>query len=93
VNYVLLAYLVCLFSQELRQAHWATHESKFNHILCSNSYAQLRATFAEYQTVAHHSIQETFAREMYANADMLTGMVTFGKWVSYRIIIYYLFLP
>jgi len=69
--------------QELYQAgeaRWGTDESKFNQILCSNSHAQLRAVFAEYQKLAHRSIQQSLSREM--SGDLLMGMLTLGTWHS-----------
>ena len=65
--------------QELYQAgeaRWGTDESKFNQILCSNSHAQLRAVFTEYQKVAHRSIQQSLSREM--SGDLLMGMLALG---------------
>ena len=59
------------------EARWGTDESKFNQILCSNSHAQLRAVFTEYQNIAHRSIQQSLSREM--SGDLLLGMQALGK--------------
>jgi len=57
---------------------WGTDQSKFNEILCCNSYAQLRAVFSEYQKLANRTIQLSLGREM--SGDLLMGMQTLGKW-------------
>lgn len=56
------------------EARWGTDESKFNQVLCSQSHAQLRATFDEYQRIAHRSIQQSISREM--SGDLFLGMST-----------------
>lgn len=62
------------------EARWGTDESKFNQVLCSNSHAQLRAVFAEYERVAHRSIQQSLSREM--SGDLLMGMQTLANVVT-----------
>ena len=69
-----------VFVQELYQAgeaRWGTDESIFNQILCTQSHAQLRATFDEYQRIAHRSIVQALSREM--SGDLLMGMLTIGE--------------
>jgi len=66
--------------QELYQAgeaRWGTEESKFNQILCTQSHTQLRATFDEYQRIAHRSIVQSLTREL--SGDLLMGMLTVGR--------------
>ena len=41
-------------------------------ILCSKSYAQLRATFDEYETVAGHPIEEGLKKEF--SGDLLNSL-------------------
>ena len=66
--------------QELYKAgedQWGTDESRFNVILMSRSYAQLRATFAEYTKISKHDIEAAIKKEM--SGDLKTGMLTVGK--------------
>lgn len=39
----------------------------FIKVLCSKSYAQLRATFEEYETASGHSIEEALKKEFSGN--------------------------
>jgi len=50
-----------------------TDESKFNQILCSQSYEQLRLVFQEYQNIAHKSLEQSVKSEM--SGDLESGMV------------------
>ena len=43
----------------------------------SRSYAQLRATFAEYTKISKHDIETAIKKEM--SGDLKTGMLTVGK--------------
>ena len=66
--------------QELYKAgedQWGTDESRFNVILMSRSYAQLRATFAEYAKISKNDIEAAIKKEM--SGDLKTGMLTVGK--------------
>jgi annexin A7/11 len=70
-------------AQELYQAGeriLGTDESKFNQILCSESYDQLRLVFAEYQKVANKSLEQSIRGEM--SGDLEKGMVAIVKVVT-----------
>ena len=66
--------------QDLYQAgekKWGTDESKFNQILVSRSYPQLRATFEEYKNISKKTMEEALKSEM--SGDILRGLLTVGK--------------
>jgi len=66
--------------QELFQAgekKLGTDESKFNQILCSQSYEQLRLVFQEYQNIAHKSLEQSIKSEM--SGDLEKGMLAIGE--------------
>lgn len=52
---------------------WGTDESRFNVILVSRSYPQLRATFQEYAKLANKDIEGTISSEM--SGDLKEGML------------------
>ena len=60
------AFLLTLYHllQAAGQNKWGTDESKFNEILMTRSYAQLRAVFAEYAKLSHHDIVFTINAEV-----------------------------
>lgn len=65
--------------QELYQAgekKLGTDESKFNQILCSQSYEQLRQVFTEYKNIAHKGLDQSIRSEM--SGDLERGMLTIG---------------
>ncbi|KAI3379005.1 hypothetical protein SNEBB_008824 [Seison nebaliae] len=51
-----------------------TDETRFNVILCSKSYAHLRAVFKEYENVAKKTIEESIKDEM--SGDLKNGMLS-----------------
>ena len=59
---------------------WGTDESKFNQILVSRSYPQLRATFEEYKNLSKKDMEEVLKSEM--SGDLLRGMLTVGKLIN-----------
>ncbi|XP_078359976.1 annexin-B12-like [Oculina patagonica] len=61
-------------AQDLYQAgekKWGTDESRFNVVLASRNFAQLRATFDEYVKVSQRDILNTIDREM--SGDLKAG--------------------
>jgi len=66
--------------QELYQAgekKLGTDESKFNQILCAQSYEQLRQVFQEYKKIAHKGLDQSIKSEM--SGDLERGMLTIGR--------------
>ncbi|OAF65775.1 Calpactin II, partial [Intoshia linei] len=59
---------------------FGTDESRFNAILCSRSYAQLRATFEEYKKLTSKDIQDTIKDEM--SGDLSAGMISIVQCVE-----------
>ncbi|XP_065828500.1 annexin A4-like [Oscarella lobularis] len=72
-------------SQEARdlyqagEARLGTDESKFNQILASRSFLQLRATFEEYAKICKYDIEKSITREM--SGDLKSGMLAIVKCV------------
>lgn len=70
-------------AQELYQAGEkmvGTDESKFNQILCSDSFEQLRMVFQEYHRISNRSIEQSIKREM--SGDVEKGFVSIVKCVD-----------
>jgi hypothetical protein len=62
---------------EAGEARWGTDESKFNAVLASQSFEQLRAVFDEYEKVSRKTIEQAIKSEM--SSDLERGMLTIGK--------------
>ncbi|XP_060580366.1 annexin A6-like [Ruditapes philippinarum] len=72
-------------AKELYQAgekKWGTDESKFNTILVTRSYPQLRATFEEYQKISKKDIEGALKSEM--SGDILRGMLTVVRCIKHK---------
>jgi annexin A7/11 len=67
---------------EAGEKQLGTDESKFNQILCSQSYEQLRCVFAEYKNVAKKAFVESVKSEM--SGDLEKGMVSIVSIVENR---------
>ncbi|XP_064594867.1 annexin A6-like [Liolophura sinensis] len=65
---------------EAGEKKWGTDESRFNVILVSRSYAQLRATFEEYRKISKKEIEEVLKSEL--SGDLLRGMLTIVRCVK-----------
>ena len=69
-------------AQDLFQAgekKWGTDESRFNVVLASRNFAQLRATFDEYVKISQRDILNSIDREM--SGDLRDGFKTIGKFL------------
>ena len=62
------------------EGQWGTDESKFNQILATRSFPQLRATFEEYKKISKKDIEEVLKSEF--SGDILSGMKTIGQTFS-----------
>ena len=52
--------------------------------MCSKSYAQLRATFEEYETASGHTIEEALDKEF--SGDLLKTFLAIGNYLTKIII-------
>lgn len=56
------------------EGKWGTDESTFNRIMCTRSWAQLRATFHAYKECSNKTIEEAIKSEM--GGDLETAMLS-----------------
>lgn len=74
-------YTYCVvWLQELYQAGekiLGTDESKFNQILCSQGFDQLRLVFQEYRKLSSRGLDQAIRGEM--SGDLEKGMLAIGK--------------
>ena len=79
--------MFCLLQDLLAagEKKWGTDESKFQVVIVSRSYAQLRATFQEYAKAANKDIEDTITSEM--SGDIKNAMLAIGKKREINIIV------
>lgn len=70
-----------MFLFSLGEKQWGTDESKFNQILVTRSYQQLRQTFLEYDKLAGHDIEEAIRKEFSGSIEK--GLLGIGKKIKY----------
>ncbi|ESO82972.1 hypothetical protein LOTGIDRAFT_134310 [Lottia gigantea] len=68
---------------EAGEKKWGTDESRFNVILGSRSYPQLRATFEEYKKISKKDIEQVLKSEM--SGDILRAMLTIVRCVKNKV--------
>jgi len=59
------------------EARWGTDESRFNVVLCSRSFPQLRLTFEEYGKISKRTMEKAIKSEM--SGDIKDGMLSIVK--------------
>ena len=59
------------------EAQWGTDEAEIQAILCSRSYAQLRATFKAYEGIAGKDIEEAISSE--THGSLQDGYLAIGE--------------
>ena len=62
------------------EGKFGTDESEINVVLCTRSWRQLRATFAAYQELAGHSMEEAIKKE--TSGDLQNGFLTIIKYIT-----------
>lgn len=69
-------------SHQAGEKKWGTDESRFNVVLASRSFPQLRATFDEYVKISQRDILNSIDREM--SGDLRAGFKCIGMEKSYQ---------